>query len=247
VTARPFDGRLALVTGGGSGIGAATARRLAAGGASVIVADIDEAAGADVADATGGRFAPLDVGDPDAWDALVAGAGPISLAHLNAGIAMGEYPVRIEESSVEAYRRVMRVNADGVFFGARALVPGMAERGGGAIVATASLAGLVPHADDPVYAATKHFVVGLVRSLAPPLSELGITINAVCPGGVVTALLRTIGRPEPRADPAFMDPSEVADVVAALLGGDETGEAYLVRAERGSERFAFPGQRRDRP
>lgn len=240
----PFEGRLALVTGGGSGIGAASARRLADDGASVIVADVDEASGTAVAEAIGGEFARLDVGDPDAWDALVADAGPIALAHLNAGIAMGEYPVRIEESSIDAYRRVMRVNTDGVFFGARALVPGMAARGGGAIVATASLAGLGPHADDPVYSATKHFVVGLVRSLAAPLAEQGITINAVCPGGVATALLHTIGHPDPLPDQPFMDPAEIADAVAMLLAGDETGEAYMVRSGRGSERFVFPGQRR---
>lgn len=213
----------------------------------MIVADVDQGPGTVVAEAIGGRFVRLDVGDPDAWDALVADAGPIALAHLNAGVAMGTYPVRIEGSSIDAYRHVMRVNADGVFFGARALVPGMAERGGGAIVATASLAGLGPHADDPVYAATKHFVVGLVRSLAPPLADLGITINAVCPGGVSTALLDTIGRPDPLPDRPFMDPSEVADAVATLLAGDETGSAYMVRAGRGAERFVFPGQRRDGP
>jgi NAD(P)-dependent dehydrogenase (short-subunit alcohol dehydrogenase family) len=245
MTTGAFEGQLAVVTGAGSGIGAATARRLAADGASVIVADVDETSGMAVADAVGGRFTRLDVGDPEAWDALVAEAGPIRFAHLNAGIAMGAYPVRIERSSIDAYRRVMRVNADGVFFGARALVPGLAERGGGAIVATASLAGLGPHADDPVYSATKHFVVGLVRSLAPPLADLGITINAVCPGGVATALLRTIGHPDPLPDQPFMDPVEIADAVATLLAGDETGEAYMVRAGRGSERFVFPGQRRD--
>jgi NAD(P)-dependent dehydrogenase (short-subunit alcohol dehydrogenase family) len=244
MTGSVFQGQLALVTGAGSGIGAASARRLAADGASVIVADVDTTSGAAVAEAIGGRFVGLDVGDPDAWDALVADAGPIRLAHLNAGIAMGEYPVRIEGSSLAAYRKVMRVNADGVFLGARALVPGMAERGGGAIVATASLAGLGPHADDPVYSATKHFVVGLVRSLAPPLAEAGITINAVCPGGVATALLDTIGRPDPLPDQPFMDPAEIADAVAALLGGTETGEAYMVRAGRGSERFVFPGSAR---
>jgi NAD(P)-dependent dehydrogenase (short-subunit alcohol dehydrogenase family) len=90
MTTRMFDGQVALVTGAGSGIGAASARRLAAEGASVIVADVDEASGSAVADAIGGRFARLDVGDPDAWDALVDDMAPIRLAHLNAGIATGE-------------------------------------------------------------------------------------------------------------------------------------------------------------
>jgi NAD(P)-dependent dehydrogenase (short-subunit alcohol dehydrogenase family) len=234
--------RHALVTGAGSGIGAATARRLAADGARVVVADIDDDGGRAVAEEIGGAFVRLDVGDPDAWDALLAETGAFDLAHLNAGIAMGEYPVRIETASVEDYRRVMRVNADGVFFGIRALVPGMVERGGGAIVATASLAGLGPHADDPVYAGTKHFVVGLVRSLAPTLAEQRIRINAVCPGGVDTALLETIGLADRRSEVPVLDPAEVADTVAMLLDTDETGAAYMVRAGLGTERFRFPGR-----
>jgi NAD(P)-dependent dehydrogenase (short-subunit alcohol dehydrogenase family) len=118
----------------------------------------------------------------------------------------------------------------------------MAARGGGSIVATASLAGLGPHADDPVYAGTKHFVVGLVRSLAPRLAEQGIRINAVCPGGVETALLATIGLSGPLPDVPFLDPAEVADVVAMLLLADETGTAYMVRAGLGTERYRFPGR-----
>src|ERR671934_1503755 len=80
------------------------------------------------------------------------------------------------------YRRIMGPNVDGVVFGARAVVPAIAARGGGAIVATASLAGLIAFAPDPIYTLTKHAVVGFVRSLAQPLESRGITINAVCPG-----------------------------------------------------------------
>ena len=126
-----------------------------------------------MADELGGTFVRLDVGDPEAWPRLLADAeqahGGIDLAHLNAGIALGAYPVVIENVTDDEYRRIMGVNVDGVFFGVRALVPAITKRGGGAIVVTASLAGVGPHPDDPVYAATKHFVVGLVRSLGYPL------------------------------------------------------------------------------
>src|SRR6185369_8978526 len=98
----------------------------------------------------------------------------------------------------------------------RALAPAMTARGGGSIVVTASLAGLGPHEPDPVYAATKHFVVGLVRSLGGPFAELGITVNAVCPGGVDTALLDAIRHRDALRDAGrpLMDPDEIAKAAA---------------------------------
>jgi len=247
VESTPFTGKVAVVTGAASGIGAASARRLASEGAHVVVADVAEGAGTALAREIDGQFAELDVGDPDAWDRLVAALkaqhGGVDLAHLNAGIASGEYPVHIERTSVDDYRRVLGVNADGVFFGIRSLVPAMAARGGGAIVATSSLAGIGPHADDPVYAATKHFVVGLVRSLAKPLAEHAITVNAVCPGGVDTPLLDLIGRRDRPADerPPLMDPDEIAAAVASLLAGDATGEIVAVLQGKGAVRCDFAG------
>jgi NAD(P)-dependent dehydrogenase (short-subunit alcohol dehydrogenase family) len=245
--AQAFAGKVAVVTGGGSGIGAAAGRRLAGAGAHVIVADVDEAAGQAVAGEIDGTFTQLDVGSSAAWRQLVADAdaahGGIDLAHLNAGIALGAYPVVVEDLSDDDYRRIMGVNADGVLFGIRALVPTMAARKGGALVVTSSLAGVGPHPADPVYCATKHFVIGLVRSLGYPLRDRGITINAVCPGAVDTPLLDTTGRRdaiEARGRP-LMTGDDIAAAVIALLGGTETGQVYTVMAGRGAERFEFPG------
>jgi NAD(P)-dependent dehydrogenase (short-subunit alcohol dehydrogenase family) len=244
---KTFEGKVAVVTGGASGIGAAVVRRLHGEGASVVVVDLDAAHGEPLAAEVGGRFVAADVGDPAAWDGIVAAAvdgfGGLDLAHLNAGIAMGTYPLIVEELTDDEYRKVMRVNVDGVFFGIRACVRPMAARGGGAIVATSSLAGIGPHADDPVYAATKHAVIGLVRSLATPLAAHHVTINAICPGAVDTPLLDTTGRRDAivTAGRVLMDPDEVARVVADLLAGDETGEAYAVVAGRGGLRYEFRG------
>src|SRR5581483_2219853 len=163
-------------------------------------------------------------------------------------IALGAYPVLIEATSDADYRRIMGINVDGVFFGARAVVPAMSARGGGAIVAISALAGVGPHPDDPIYAATKHFVVGLVRSLWRTLRDHGITINAVCPGAVDTPLLDTTTRRDNIVSEGrkLMDPSEIADVVATLMAGTETGQVYSVMYGRGGERVELteiPGMR----
>ena len=120
-------------------------------------------------------------------------------------------------------------------------MPAIARRGGGAIVATSSLAGIGPHADDPVYAASKHAVIGLVRSLARPLGEHDVTINAVCPGAVDTPLLDTTGRRAAIVDAGrlLMDPDVVARAVSDLMQGDETGQAYAVLHGRGAVHYDF--------
>jgi NAD(P)-dependent dehydrogenase (short-subunit alcohol dehydrogenase family) len=242
-----FEGKVALVTGGASGVGAAVVRRLAGEGASVVVVDVDAGRGEPLAAEVGGRFVATDVGDPAAWNRAVGTAvdelGGLDLVHLNAGIPTGEYPVLVEDVTDAQYRRVMGVNLDGVFFGIRACVPAISARGGGAIVATSSLAGIAPLPQDPVYAATKHAVIGLVRSLAGPLAEHRITINTICPGGIDTPLLDTTGSRETmrEAGRPLMDPDVCAQVVADLMSGDETGQAYAVLYGRGGVHYEFRG------
>jgi NAD(P)-dependent dehydrogenase (short-subunit alcohol dehydrogenase family) len=238
-----LGGKVAVVTGGASGIGRAAARRLAEEGATVVVADIDAAGARKVADEVGGSAAALDVGDPAHWRRVVgeltaSGDGGVDIAFLNAGIVTGED--RIGDLSDEAYRRIMAVNVDGVVFGVRALVPLIARRGGGAIVATSSLAGVIAFAPDPIYTLTKHAVVGLVRSLAPQLERDGITINAVCPGLTDTPLLGGVMRRalEESGFP-IMPPEQIAAAVveAALDGG--TGRALVCQPGREATPFRF--------
>jgi NAD(P)-dependent dehydrogenase (short-subunit alcohol dehydrogenase family) len=190
--------RTAIVTGGASGIGKATAVALADLGAEVVVTDIDEAGGGRVAEQIGGSFAVLDVADPAAWDRVVSMFGPFDIAFLNAGIATNQGLPPTDGNPLvsltdDAYRRIMSINLDGVVFGMRAVLPGMIERGSGDIVATASMAGLGPIGMDPIYGLTKHGVVGLVRSMARYLEEApdspDICVSAICPGFTDTKII----------------------------------------------------------
>jgi NAD(P)-dependent dehydrogenase (short-subunit alcohol dehydrogenase family) len=157
-----LDGKVAIVTGGASGIGLATASRLAAEGAQLVIADLNEDGGKAAAADLGARFVRADVGHPADWANVVAEAeeayGGLDIAFLNAGVTSQQPDVT--KISDELYRKVMGANVDGVVFGARAVVPALERRGGGAIVATASLAGIIAFAPDPLYTATKHAVVG---------------------------------------------------------------------------------------
>jgi NAD(P)-dependent dehydrogenase (short-subunit alcohol dehydrogenase family) len=234
----PLKGKNALVTGGASGIGAECARLLAANGAHVTLVDLPRAsgAGAQIATEIGGEFVEADVGEPDDWARVVATIDHLELVHLNAGVVAG---ASLFELSLDDYRRMFHVNVDGVAFGLRAVVPMMQ---GGAIVATASLAGIGPFADDPVYAATKHAVVGLVRSLSEPLRAKGITINCVCPGMTATGLLTADARSQIAAQGLrIMEPRQVADAVLSCLRGDHTGGAWVVELGRELMPYNFRG------
>jgi NAD(P)-dependent dehydrogenase (short-subunit alcohol dehydrogenase family) len=209
----------ALVTGGASGIGRAIAERLEAGGTAVQVLDIQ---------------AGFDVSDPEQWEAV----GPVELACLNAGVVTGATDVR--EVTDAQYGRIRGANVDGVVFGVRRLARVLAP--GSAIVATASLAGLVPIAGDPIYAGTKHFVVGFVRSLAPQLDERGIRINAVCPGFTDTPLLDEDSRARfGAAGFPLLSAGEVADAVLVAARSSGTGEAWVVQPGREPEPYRFHG------
>jgi NAD(P)-dependent dehydrogenase (short-subunit alcohol dehydrogenase family) len=244
---RDLRDRVAIVTGGASGLGAATCLALAEAGAQVVVADLDEDRGRAVAERVGGAFRRTDASDPEENRALAAFAletyGAIDLVHLNAGIATG---CGVDESfDLERYRRAMGVNLDGVVFGVHAVLPHLRGRRG-AIVATASLAGLTGVPYDPIYAANKHGVIGLVRSLGPALAGDGVRINAVCPGFADTPIVDDIREGLAEAGMPLIDPRVVAGTVVHLFSCDTSGEAWFVQPGREPAPFAFrniPGPR----
>jgi NAD(P)-dependent dehydrogenase (short-subunit alcohol dehydrogenase family) len=211
----PMFPRTALVTGGASGIGAATVDLLRSEGAEV--QSLDLADGFDVSDAQG-------------WETV----GAVELACLNAGVVTGEHDVT--RLSDDTYRRILGVNIDGVVFGVRRLASVMEP--GGAIVATASLAGLVPSPEDPIYTLTKHAVIGFVRSVAPQLEQRGIRINAVAPGFVETPLIDST----PFADAGFplLQPEVVAQAALVSARSSETGQVWVVQPGREPLQFRFP-------
>jgi NAD(P)-dependent dehydrogenase (short-subunit alcohol dehydrogenase family) len=236
-----LDGKTVLVTGGASGIGAATAHLAAADGASVVIADLPSSDGQAVADQLGGRFIPTDVTSADSWTELAEGlaadgSSGLDIAVLNAGVEFrdpADFTVTFDDPGtwdLDLYNRAVGVNINGVALGVRALVPLLDEAGGGAISATASLAGLIPWSPDPVYSMTKWAVVGLVRALAPPLKPRRITINCVCPGAVATPMTRiTDGSvPDHMADPAHIGRAHLA-----IATSGDTGRA--VKAVRGRD------------
>jgi len=235
-------GKVAIVTGGGSGIGRASATRLAGAGVSVAVVDLDGGSAETAAGELGGLGLQADVGRPEAWpgivDAVTARFGGVDLVHLNAGVTTGE--ADITKVTDDVYRRAVGVNVDGVVFGVRALVPVLSDRGGGAIVATASLAGLIGFSPDPIYCLTKHAVVGLVRSLVPQLADRHITINAVCPSIVDTPLIDDMREVLEGSGFPLIDASAVSEAVFDCLSGDETGQAMVIQAGREAIPFRFP-------
>jgi NAD(P)-dependent dehydrogenase (short-subunit alcohol dehydrogenase family) len=239
-----FQDKVALVTGAASGIGAASARHLASLGAHVVVIDLGEVGARTVAEEIGGTAAVLDVADADAWDHLLADVareyGGIDYAHLNAGIVTTAHPYEIVDVTYAQYRRVMGVNLDGVVWPTIALAKVMEPRGGGSIVATASLAGLGPYYDDPFYAATKHGIVGFVRSAGPQLLERGIRLHAICPAAVQTALIDDfIARRLEEGNRPALDPSEVAVAVAEMLVSEDTGFVRTIMHGKGVQDFEF--------
>jgi NAD(P)-dependent dehydrogenase (short-subunit alcohol dehydrogenase family) len=235
-----FGGKTAVVTGAASGIGRATAKALADAGATVWLLDVNDELGASAAEAAGGTYTHLDVSDPDAWRAFYGTLDQLDLLHLNAGI----YDISltdITQVSDARYRAYTGVNLDGVFFGLREAIP-LLERTNGAVVVTSSMAGLMPLPGNPVYAATKWALIGLVRSVHGDLDARGIRINALCPGAVATPLMGE----DPHAFfdqmglPAF-EPEVLASTVVEMLASDRSGQAILHRPPGDPEVFQFAG------
>jgi NAD(P)-dependent dehydrogenase (short-subunit alcohol dehydrogenase family) len=242
-----LQGRVAFVTGGGSGMGRATARRLTAEGMEVCVADINGDTAKAVADEIGGMAVTVDVSDFEALDAAINACedrfGRLDLAYLNAGIAGGG---NMLDFSPETYRRVCGINLDGVVFGTAAALKHMRNRAdgssSGAIVATASIAGIVPFGPDPFYSLTKHAVVGFIRAVGESLAPEGITAHAICPGMTDTGLLSegTKARMVALGRPIIPAEDIAAAVVKAVTAPVQaSGTCWVVQYGRPSYAFAF--------
>ncbi|MEV6946830.1 SDR family NAD(P)-dependent oxidoreductase [Streptomyces sp. NPDC051172] len=236
--------QVVVVTGGASGIGAAMARHFGSLGAHVVVADVDEAGGRAVAREVDGLFVRTDTTREADNLAMIAAAveayGGLDLVHLNAGIGDGG-GFGADDYDAARQHRVLAVNLHGVMYGLHAALPALAAHGGGSLLVTSSMAGVGLAPFDPVYAASKYGVIGLVRSLAPVWQDKGVRINAICPGFVRTPILppETVeyitGQGYTLAETA-----EIAAGAAEITAGQETGRAYVLQAGRAPEPVSFP-------
>ncbi len=243
-----LEDKIAIVTGGAGGLGSATARALAAEGARVMVTDIDEAGGQAIADEVDGAFLRVDVSSPEEnremFDSTVERFGGLDHVFLNAGISSG---IGVgADFDVETYRRVMGINLDGVVFGAHEALRVLGEHGGGSVVATASLAGLTAVPYDPLYAANKHAVVGLMRSLGFEGAIEGIRFNAICPGFSESGIIAPFRHMLVESGMPIIPAEKVADAVVSLFTGEMSGEAWFVQPGIDAQNFRFrniPGPR----
>ena len=239
-----FEGKVALVTGAGGGIGLATARRFAAEGARVVCADLDEATGRAAADEVGGTFVPVDVASEPAVEAMFAAAvdayGGLDVAFNNAGISPPE-DASIVDTDLATWRRVQDVNLTSVYLCCRHAIPHLRARGGGAIVNTASFVAVMGAATSQIsYTASKGGVLALSRELGVEFAREGIRVNALCPGPVDTPLLRELFAKDPERAARrlvhipmgrFAEATEVAAAAAFLASDDAsfiTASTFLV-------------------
>jgi NAD(P)-dependent dehydrogenase (short-subunit alcohol dehydrogenase family) len=243
VTNRLQD-RVAVITGAGGGIGLATARRLAAEGAKVVCADVDESAGKAAADEVDGLFVRADVTVEDDVAAMYAAAvvayGGLDIAFNNAGISPPDDD-SILTTGIDAWRRVQDVNLTSVYLCCKHAIPHMQARGKGSIINTASFVAVMGSATSQIsYTASKGGVLAMSRELGVQFAREGIRVNALCPGPVNTPLLQELFAKDPERAARrlvhipigrFAEPEEIAATVAFLASDDSsfiTASSFLV-------------------
>jgi NAD(P)-dependent dehydrogenase (short-subunit alcohol dehydrogenase family) len=241
---RRLAGRVAVITGGGSGIGLAAGRRMHAEGATIVVADIDGDRGAAAAGELSGLFVPVDVSDEDAVNALFDTAaqtyGSVDIAFNNAGISPPDDDL-IENTGLDAWQRVQDVNLKSVYLCCRAALRHMAPAGKGSIINTASFVAVLGSATSQIsYTASKGGVLAMSRELGVQFARQGIRVNALCPGPVNTPLLQELFAKDPERAARrlvhvplgrFAEPDEIAAAVAFLASDDAsfiTASTFLV-------------------
>ena len=239
-----LQGRVAVITGGGSGIGLATARRFHAEGAKVVIVDVNATAGANAAKEVDGEFVAVDVTDESAvrelFDHVASSYGSVDIAFNNAGISPPDDD-SILDTGLEAWERVQRVNLTSVYLCCKYAIPHMLRAGKGSIINTASFVALMGAATSQIsYTASKGGVLAMTRELGVQFARQGVRVNALCPGPINTPLLQELFAKDPERAARrlvhipmgrFGETEEIAAAVAFLASDDSsfmTANSFVV-------------------